>query len=155
MLAPFCARYASRNANPSGCADFYRDIITHFQLCGEGEIGQPTKSCESLLGIAQIFGVAVSFHSARPSAPVTQKSGQDNVLPGRGERTYLEDCCSATAAAIQLPCPGRNSRTGRLISTSVPTTTAARMNVPRPTSSTILPICGYTGTSTRDSDGSH
>ena len=111
---------------------------------------QSTKSCEPVLGIAQIFRVAVSFRPLCPSSPATQKSGQNTVLPGWGERTYLEGCCFATAAVIRLPCRGRSSRTVRRTFTFAPTTIIAQMNVPRLTSTTTrcflrmaLSSCGH------------
>lgn len=35
------------------------------------------------------------------------------VLPGWGERTYLEGCCFVTAAVIHLPSHERDLRIGR------------------------------------------
>ena len=46
------------------------------------------------MGIAQIFGTAVSFYLVCPSALAAQKTGQNiTVLPSWGEKTYFVGCC--------------------------------------------------------------
>ena len=63
-------------------------------LWREGKRPGAAKSTAAVLGIAQIFGQAVSFCPACTFAHGAQKSGQDiAVLPGWGEKIYFGDCC--------------------------------------------------------------
>ena len=65
-----------------------------------------TKSTTSVLGIAQIFGAAVSICATCPSDPAARKSGQDiAVLPGWGEHRILlvGQFSDAIVAIIYIP----------------------------------------------------